>query len=89
VRLTARRPTEPEIQQAIFASPRWSSRRAIRRALVLNPYTPKELAVRVVTLLSGTDLAAVAGDLALDPVVRDTALHLKNATGPLRRGDAS
>lgn len=60
--LASRRPTLPECQLALWASDRWAPRYRIKRALVLNPYTPLPLALRLATLLRSTDLEQVARD---------------------------
>jgi hypothetical protein len=70
VRLAARRPTTVGAQRAIFASERFIARYAVKRALVLNPYTPSDLAARLVPLLSRVDLEEVANDTRLVEQVR-------------------
>lgn len=76
VELAARKPTTADAQRLIFASPRFGPRREVRRALVLNPYTPSDLACRLVGLLPTMDLGDVARDLRLDQTVREAARHL-------------
>jgi hypothetical protein len=73
VRLAARRPTLPDTQRAIFANRRFAARPAVRRALVLNPYTPTDLAVGLCAALSRTDLRAVVAATELSDVVRQAA----------------
>ena len=70
VRLAARRPTTGAAQRAIFSSERFIARYAVKRALVLNPYTPSDLAARLVPLLSRVDLEEVANDSSLVEQVR-------------------
>jgi hypothetical protein len=70
VRVAARRPTTASAQRAIFASERFICRYAVKRALVLNPYTPSDLAARLVPLLTLVDLAEVAEDTSLSEQVR-------------------
>ena len=82
VRMAARRPARPEPLREIFAS-RWGIHAAVRRALVLNPYTPLELAAKVLPLL---------GRLDWEDVSRDSAVHaaLKaQAAGLLGEADAA
>jgi hypothetical protein len=73
VRLAARRPTTAEVQRAIFASERFIARYQVKRALVLNPYTPSDLAARLAPLLNLTDLKEVAADEKLAETVRQAA----------------
>ncbi|MCU1281880.1 MAG: hypothetical protein JWM53_5426, partial [bacterium] len=54
-------------------SERFIARYAVKRALVLNPYTPTDLAARLVVLLTRTDQQAVANDPSLSDPVRDAA----------------
>jgi hypothetical protein len=74
VRLAARRPTTAAAQRVIFQSERFIARYAIKRALVFNPYTPSDLAVRLTPLLSRPDLSALAHDPTLPESVRQAAL---------------
>ena len=51
VRLAARRPTTAAAQRTILRSERFIARYNVKRALVFNPYTPTDLAARLVVLL--------------------------------------
>ncbi len=73
IRVAARRPTTAGAQRAIFASERFISRYAVKRALVLNPYTPSDLAARLVPLLTLVDLEEVAADSSLVEQVKMAA----------------
>lgn len=73
VRLAARRPTSAAAQRAILHSERFIARYGVKRALVLNPYTPTDLAARLVVLLARPDQRAVAEDPSLHESVRAAA----------------
>jgi hypothetical protein len=73
VRLAARRPTTANAQRTILRSERFIARYAVKRALVLNPYTPTDLAARLVVLLTRPDQHAVANDSTLSDAVREVA----------------
>jgi hypothetical protein len=73
VLIAARRPQLAEIQHEIARSRRWISRYAVKLALVLNPSTPTDLAVRLVGLLQLPELRQAAGDGALSDLVRAAA----------------
>ena len=62
VRVAARRPTSAEIQRAIYRSERFVQRYAVKRALAFNPYTPSNLAARLVPMLTRNDARALAAD---------------------------
>jgi hypothetical protein len=76
VHLAARRPTEPEVQRVIFGSKRWIRRYAVKRTLVLNPYTPTELAIRLLGFLTSPDLRLVRQTPTLSAAVRQAAEQL-------------
>ncbi len=73
VALAARRPTDARAQRTIAASERFGVRYAVKRALVLNPYTPTDVAVRLVPQLLRADLVAVAESKQMHEVVRQAA----------------
>ncbi len=73
--ITARRPSTAEILRRVFES-RWLARYAVKRALVMNPYTPSDLAVRLIATLVEPDLRAVAADANLAPPIRAQAEEL-------------
>lgn len=76
VLLAALRPTVPEVQWQIFESRRWIARYAVKRALVLNPWTPTELSIRLLAFLNAQDLALVRSSPTVPEVVRDAARAL-------------
>jgi hypothetical protein len=73
VAIAARRPQLPGIQHEIARSRRWISRYTVKLALVLNPYTPTDLAVRLVGLLQAPELRQVATEGALGEILRAAA----------------
>lgn len=66
VRIASKRPARPEPLVEIFRSSRWAVRRAVRRALVFNPYLPPEVGSKIVPLLTQPDL---------EELVRDGTVH--------------
>jgi hypothetical protein len=56
VTIAAMRPTRPELLTVVARHPRWSSRVAVRRALVANPYTPAPIARRLLPTMLQQDL---------------------------------
>ncbi len=85
VRLAARRPTSAEAQRLVFRTVRFRSRYSVRRALVLNPFTPSDLAAQLVGLLTEPDLRLVEEDAQLGDVVRAAARAQRALVGELRR----
>jgi len=66
VRLCARRPVSTEVLREVFKSPRWIVRYPIKVAMVLNPYTPLDVALQLAPHLTAPDSRRVleAEDLA-------------------------
>jgi hypothetical protein len=82
--VAARRPVRGEVLRRIFTS-RWCARYHVKRALVLNPYTPGDIALRLVLALTPADLRLVADDAQLAEPVRAQA---RGALGGLRASSA-
>jgi hypothetical protein len=78
--IASRRPTRREVLRVVFESA-WMQRYAVKRALVLNPYTPGDLAVRLLPTLALNDLRAIANDPAASVPLRTEAELLLNLTG--------
>jgi hypothetical protein len=78
--IASRRPTRREVLKVVFEST-WLARYAVKRALVLNPYTPGELAARLLPTLVLSDLRAVAHDPAATAPLRAAAELLLNLGG--------
>jgi len=74
--VAALRPAVPASLAVIAEHPRWSTRHAIKRALVLNPYTPIHLAVRLATTLRRSDLLEIARTPSLPGPLRVHAAEL-------------
>jgi hypothetical protein len=88
VALVARRPTSAEVQRAVFGARRWVARYAVKRALVLNPYTPTELGIRLLGFLTAQDLRQVRSSPALPEAVREHAERLLAIDAPRPADDA-
>jgi hypothetical protein len=70
--IAARRPNQRAVLRVVFESS-WLARYSVKRALVLNPYTPGELAARLLPTLALNDLRAVANDPAAAEPLRTHA----------------
>jgi hypothetical protein len=84
VRIASLRPAVPAALAVIAIHARWSLRPAVKRAVVWNPATPLDVAIRVATTLRTTDLRDVVDAPALVPPVRAHALELLTALRRLR-----
>jgi hypothetical protein len=88
VRLTARRPVESDVLAEVARSPRWAHRVRVRMAIVLNPDTPLELSIPLLTLLVRPELELVSGSSSLAPTLRAAALDLLQRRPPPRKSVA-
>ena len=88
VRLAARRPVDPDVLAEVARSPRWAHRVRVRMAIVLNPDTPVELSIPLLTLLVRPELELVSGAPSLIPTLRAAALDLLERRPPPRKSSA-
>jgi hypothetical protein len=88
VRLAARRPVDPDVLAEVARSPQWAHRVRVRMAIVLNPDTPVELSVPLLTLLVRPELELVSGASSLAPTLRAAALDLLERRPPPRKSAA-
>lgn len=73
VRMAARRPGRPEVLSEIFRSRKWASRQMVRKALANNPYTPTEIALKLIPLLPLPSVRELASDRQIHDEVRRSA----------------
>jgi hypothetical protein len=75
LRLCAMRPVASECLREVWKSARWIVRYPIKVALVLNPYTPLDIALSLVPLLHGQDLRRVLAAADLSPELQAACRH--------------
>ena len=71
--LITRRPNNPDVLRLVSQHPRWNMRYTIRKALVFNPYTPIDVALKLLNTLLKQDLKEVTRDKTLSPHLRKRA----------------
>lgn len=81
IRLAAQRPADPAVQREICASARWIKRYRVRRALVLNPYTPLDIGIRLLGFLTVGDLTLVRTSPMLSESLRRAAERIAQTQG--------
>lgn len=77
VRIASRRPMRPETLRLLAESRRWRTRTAVMVALVRNPYAEPAVALKLLPFLPPGELADLAEDGALHPLLRATAGRLR------------
>lgn len=81
LKIASARPAVPAALAKLAAHPRWSVRHAVKRALVQNPSTPLDDAIRIATTLRPAELAELASDAALPEPLRLHAAQVRAASG--------
>ncbi|UQA61938.1 hypothetical protein [Polyangium aurulentum] len=84
VRMAAQRPARREVIVEIAKSPSWVKRARVRMAIVLNPLSPPEISVPLLSLLIRPELEQVAGASFVPKVVRSAAMDLLARRPPPR-----
>lgn len=87
VRLVARRPARVPVLLEVTQSLRWLSRSRVRLALVLNPGSPPEIAMPLLSVCKRTELREVARATESSLVLRATALELLERRPPIKGVD--
>ena len=78
VRIASRRPNRPEVLAEIARSTRWIHRARIRLSIILNPWTPADIAGPITGLLVRQELRLVMESTQVTPSVRALCLeHLE------------
>lgn len=76
LRIASRRPNRPAVLQEVSRSPRWSAIYEVKLSLARNPYTPPDLALRLLPQLHVQDLRDIADDGVLTGELRDAAVEI-------------
>lgn len=70
-RLCSRRPVDGQVLREVFRNTRWIVRYRVRRTLVLNPYTPVDLAMQLAPHLDAADARMALEEQSTPGPVRD------------------
>ena len=82
--IASTRPTSPKVLDAIYRHPKWVSRYAIKKTIVLNPYTPLSISLKLLLFLQDPDLDEIVRAPDLDETVREQARRLVSKRARLR-----
>jgi len=78
VRFVARTPSHPELLAEVARTPRWAHRPRVRLSLILNPFSPLDLALPLAALLLRHELRLVVECTTVLPALRAACLeHLR------------
>lgn len=76
LKIASKRPNSPEILKLLSTHPKWSKRYAVKKALVLNPYTPPRMSLGLLEFLMSQDIESLADDRTVHPQVKLGAREL-------------
>ena len=76
LKIASKRPIKPQILKVIFESKKWLSRYVVKRALVLNPFTPTGIALGLVNFMQYKDLKLIGSSKYLHDELRNSARDL-------------
>ncbi|MGQ9654937.1 MAG: hypothetical protein ACUVXD_12800 [Thermodesulfobacteriota bacterium] len=76
LKVASRAPVSPRVLEEVARSQRWISRYKVKKALVLNPYTPLGVSLPLLGFLMTQDLLFVSRRDGLSPTLRCRALKL-------------
>ena len=76
LKIASKRPNSPEVIKVVFESNKWLSRYVVKRALLLNPYTPTGIALGLVGFMQHKDLQMIASDKKLHDEITLAAREL-------------
>jgi len=83
LKLASRTPVSARVLEEVARSQRWISRYRVKKALVLNPYTPLAISLPLLGFLMSQDLLFVSQRDGLSPALRSRARRLWEERRPL------
>lgn len=73
LKIVTKRPTSQYVLKQVFLDIKWISRYSIKRAIILNPYSPPNISVALIPFMITQHLQEIANDKSLHEIVRLTA----------------
>ena len=75
-RIASTRPTSHKVLEEIYKHPRWIARYSVKKVIVLNPYTPLSISLKLLTFINLQDLEEVCGSPDLSRLVVQEARRI-------------
>ncbi|MFC1592157.1 hypothetical protein ACFL43_06505 [Thermodesulfobacteriota bacterium] len=73
LKLCSKRPVNDAVLREVYENKKWVGRYSVKKALVLNPYCPTEIGLKLIHFILVQDLRLVAASDDLHPLIRETA----------------
>lgn len=80
-RIAATRPTSPKVLEEIYNHPRWVTRYSVKKVIILNPFSPPSLSLRLLTFMSLQDLEEICRSPDLSSLVMREAGRMADRKG--------
>jgi len=80
-RIASTRPTSPKVLEEIYNHPRWVTRYSVKKVIILNPYSPPSLSLRLLTFMSFQDLEEIRRSPDLSSMVIREARRIADRKG--------
>ncbi len=74
LKICTRRPVAADILREVYKNTKWTARYAVKKALILNPYTPTEIGLKLVHFMMQRDLQEIAATTTIHAAIREIAL---------------
>lgn len=78
VRIAAQKPTNADVLEEVYRSPRWITRYRVKKALVFNVHTPRDIALALLPHMRKPDLRVAANSSQLGEEIRTIARRVLN-----------
>lgn len=76
LKVASRRPTVPELLRKLVDHPDWFGRLEVRKALVMNPYNPTGISLKLLPTIGIRAMRQTKHASTLHPILREAAEHL-------------
>jgi hypothetical protein len=82
VRIGSTRPTSHKVIETIYSHPRWIVRYSIKKVIVMNPYSPLAMSMRLLTYMNLQDLQEIVESPNLPSVLVREAIRILGKKNP-------
>jgi len=81
IKIASKRPVSGKILRIIFKNSKWISRYSIKKALVLNPFTPTDISLGLINFMLVQDLRSISTEDSIHPDIIKAAIDLLERKG--------
>jgi hypothetical protein len=76
IHIGSTRPTSRKVIEVIYEHPKWMARYSVKKVIVLSPYSPLSLAMRLLIFMTLEDLEEARKTHDLSPILREQAQRI-------------